>query len=222
MPALPFVPSVLKARLHWGESGDPDVYNTLYFAYSGSEPDGDACSNFATVICNAFGAMIAQWNELVVLAGCEVTDLTSDTAGQGSATSDFPGSGSGELLGGSTCVLVNYEIARRYRGGKPRNYFPWGTSATLETRQSWTADFVAGVASDLATCFSTIIGTTEGGATITNHVNVSYYNGFTVVNPGGGKRARNVPTLRETPLVDDIVSRSVSGQPASQRRRNKV
>lgn len=222
MPALPDVSHVLKARLHWSDGGDPSVYNTLYFAYTGSEPDGSDCSNFATGICNAFGAMIAQWDDSTYLVGCEVTDLTGPTAGQGAATASFQGSGSGDLLAGGTALLVNYTIARRYRGGKPRNYFPWGTSATLNGKQSWTPDFVADVASELATAFSTILGLEYGGATISDHVNVSYYDGFTVSDPGGGKRARNIPTLRETPVVDTITGRVVSQTPASQRRRNRV
>jgi hypothetical protein len=51
-------------------------------------------------------------------------------------------------------------------------------------------------------------------------VNVSYYNGFTVVtNPTTG-RARNVPTLRGTPVVDTVTGIVARVQVGSQRRRN--
>lgn len=221
MPALPDVPSVLRARLQWTSNTDTSVYTTLFFSYSGSEPDSSDCANFATAICNAFGAEVSVWGNHVTLTGCEVTDLTSATAGQGRATCDFQGTNTSGVLAGGTCVVISYEIARRYRGGKPRNYFPWPSVADLLDQQQFGADRVSEWAAAIAAIFTAIIGTAEGGATITNHVNVSYYSGFTVVNPGGGKRARNVPTLRGTPLVDAITGRNVLVTPGSQRRRNK-
>jgi hypothetical protein len=117
-------------------------------------------------------------------------------------------------------MLVNYVIGRRYRGGKPRSYFPWGSSQEIFTRQSWNPTFVTNVDSGLAAYFSAVIGTTVGGTTLTEHVNVSYYSGFTVVTNPVTHRARNVPTVRAVPVVDNILSFAASSRPASQRRRN--
>jgi hypothetical protein len=222
MPALPDVPSVLRSRLTWGDSANPTVYNNLFFAYTGSEPDASDCSAIALTIANAFGSVKALWDEGTYLTGVEVTDLTSPSAGQGFTTASIQGTNGGEIIGGSTSLLVNYTLNRRYRGGKPRNYFPWGTSANLATKQSWSTDWLATVSEDLATVFGDIIGSEGGATTVSNHVNVSYYSGFTVVNPGGGKRARNVPNLRDTPQVDSITGRAPSVTPGSQRRRNRV
>lgn len=213
---------MLRARLGWTDSADPTAYTTLHFAYTGSEPSSSDCSNLAAAIANAFGTCKAHWDTGTVLSTCQVTDLTSDTAGQGNSAVDFVGTSGGTLLSGATSLVVNYTIARRYRGGKPRSYLPWGTTENLETKQQWDPSFLAAVGSDVAACFSTIIGTSEGGTTISNHVNVSYYNGFTVVNPGGGKRAKNVPVLRSSPLVDTITGRTFLAFPGSQRRRNRV
>jgi hypothetical protein len=220
VPALPDVPGVLRCQIQWTDAGDVGVFSTVFLSYTGSEPDASDCSNIATAIANAFGAEKAYWGSNVTLTGVKVTDLTSATAGQGEASADFQGTNDSGSLAGGTALVVSYEIARRYRGGKPRNYFPWGTVGALATAQTWGSDYVASWATAIATIFSTIIGTEEGGTTISNHVNVSYYSGFTVVNPGGGKRARNVPTLRETPVVDTITARNVLARPGSQRRRN--
>lgn len=220
MPALPDVPSTLRARLIWTDAADTNVTTTWFFSYSGSAPDASDCSNLATQLCNAVGAQKAYWGENVTLSGAQLTDLTSPTSGQGEATADFEGTNDSGSLAGGTCLVCSFTIARRYRGGKPRSYLPWGTVGSLATAQTWGSDYLASWASAIADIFSTFIGSTAGGATITNHVNVSYYSGFTVVNPGGGKRAKNVPTLRTTPLVDAITGRVLLGRPGSQRRRN--
>jgi hypothetical protein len=196
------------------------VSTTFFVSYSGSPPSSANCITLATDFANAWASDLNLWDTTTELAGCEVTDLTSPTSGQGRATTSYAGTEEGTLLAGGTALVANFTIARRYRGGKPRMYLPWGTTDSLETRQSWTADFVAAALAQIQAAFSTIIGTSVGGCTISNHVNVSYYSGFTVLDPGGGKRARNVPTLRTTPLVDTVVGNSILARPGSQRRRN--
>jgi hypothetical protein len=117
-------------------------------------------------------------------------------------------------------VLVNYLISRRYRGGKPRAYLPWGDAGQLTSRQSWSGTFVTAVDSAFSTFYAAVIGLSAGSTTITDHVNVSYYDGFTVVTDPVTHRARNVPTLRGTPIVDVILSFAANPRPGSQRRRN--
>lgn len=221
MPALPNVPSVLRCRLHWTDVADVNVWSTIYLQYSGSAPSSSDASNIAVAVANAFGAEVASWGDGVVLTNVEVTDLSSSSAAQGDAACSFQGTNSSGRLAGGTCVVVGYQIDRRYRGGKPRNYFPWASINDLQNPQSWTAASLASWTSAVGTIFSTILGTTVGGTTLANHVNVSYYEGFTVEGGTGGKRARNVPTLRTTPLVDTVVGRTVLATPGSQRRRNR-
>jgi hypothetical protein len=192
----------------------------MYWRYAGSPPSASDCANFATVLLNAFAAENSLWDTRTVLTGAKGTDLSSTSGGVGASTGSTNGTLGGDTLAGGTAVVVSYLINRRYRGGKPRNYFPWGDSNSLNTRQAWLPAYVAEVAAGVATAISTFIGTVEGATTISAHANVSYYSGFTVqTNPGTG-RARNVPKLRTVPLVDDIVGRAVLGRPGSQRRRN--
>lgn len=220
MPALPLIPNVLRTDLLWNDSSDLNVSSVMYWRYSGSPPNASDCANFSAVLMNAFGAEVAVWDDRTILVGAKSTDLSSNSGGVGTATGAFYGSLGGSSLAGGTAVVVSYLINRRYRGGKPRNYFPWGDSNSLNTRQQWEPTFITAVASAMATAITTFIGTTEGATTISAHANVSYYEGFTVqTNPGTG-RARNVPKLRTTPVVDDIVGRSVLTRPGSQRRRN--
>lgn len=222
MPALPSVANVLKVQLLWSDSADVAVTSTLYFQYSGAAPSAGDLNNFCAVVCNAFGAEDSLWHTSVDLTGATAVDLTSHSAAEGAATANFAGTSTGGPLAGGTAVVVNYKIARRYRGGKPRNYYPFGDSSKINTRQSWSAAFVAAVASGVSTAIASIIGTSVGPASISNHVNVSYYSGSRVVTSPTTGRARNVPILRDAPLVDNIVSSSVQIVPGSQRRRNRT
>lgn len=220
MPALPNIPNVLRADLLWIDGGDVSISTRQFYRYSGSAPDSVDATALAADIYGAASAMDANWSTQAHLSGVRVTDLSSGSGGQGEHAQDTPGTDTGTVLSGGTAALVNFVIARRYRGGKPRSYFPWGTGDKLSTPQTWTGAFVTQIDSSLATYFSAVIGLTEGSTTLTQHVNVSYYDGFTVVtNPVTG-RARNVPKLRTVPLVDNIASFAASSRPASQRRRN--
>jgi hypothetical protein len=218
MPALPVVPGVLKASLLWTISSDVDARTGLFFSYSGTTPNNAACTAFATTIYNAVGLYGEDWDEDTSLVGCEVIDLSSVTGGVGEHSATVVGNLTHPISGASS-VLVNYQLARRYRGGRPRSYLPWGDQTTVGNRQTWSGTFVAAVTTHIADVFAHIIGDSSGGATIENHVNVSYYEGFTVqTNPGTG-RARNVPTLRSSPHVDTITGYSISTRIANQRRR---
>jgi len=221
MPPLPSVPNVVKAQLLWNDSVDLDISTTLYFSYSGGSPGNTDANNLAVVLANNMATNLTLWPPSVQLVGARVTDLSSSSGAQGIAGADIVGTAPGAILGGSTSVLANYQIRRRYRGGKPRSYFPFGTSSDLTTRQAWAPAFTEGVETGLLSFFSGFVGTTEGPTTITGHVNVSYYEGFTTPVVAPGKRAKNVSTPRAVPLVDQVTGLSVSSTPASQRRRNR-
>jgi hypothetical protein len=221
MPPLPLVPDVIKAQVQWSDATDTSVTTTHYFEYSGTGPNATDAANLATVLSNAYGANVAAWSPRTI-TGVKVTDLATDTGGEGSATSDFVGTREGADLAGATAVVVNYALDRRYRGGKPRSYLPWGVTTDLSSRQSWASAFTTVVVAAVEGIMSAMVGTTEGGTTITNHANVSYYAGNTAtIDPVTG-RAKNRPKRRvDGPLVNPIVGVAVSVIPGSQRRRNR-
>lgn len=221
MPPLPPVPNVIKAQLLWSDAGDADVRSNQYFRYSGGTPSPTDANVLAAGIYAAMATHSNQWGEDTQLTGVEVTDLASAGGGQGLHAESTTGTRLGTPVAGGTAVVVGYVIGRRYRGGKPRNYFPFFTSSDLATRQGWAAGNVTALNSALATYFAAVIGLSSGTTTITEHVNVSYYSGFTVVISPTTGRSRNVPKLRLVPDVDDITSFGTRVQPGSQRRRNR-
>jgi hypothetical protein len=214
------VPNVLRADVLWQLSTDTSVSTKLHFRYSGGPPNASDAVALAADIYNPTAAMKALWDVDTFLNGVKVTDLSSPTGGQGEHASGTQGTNGGEVLPASAAAMVNYIITRRYRGGKPRSYWPFGTAGDIATRQTWQAVFTTSVDSHLATYFAAILGLVAGTTTITEHVNVSYYSGNKVVVDPITGRARNVPQLRAAPLVDAIVSFGTNARVGSQRRRN--
>lgn len=221
MTPLPPVASTIKVQLLWSDSSDADVRTTLFFRYTGTSPSATDCNNIAADIYGLAVAMKTQWTASVQLTGVEVTDLNSTSGAQGLHAQSTSGTRAGSDLAGGTAVVVGYVITRRYRGGKPRSYFPWFDASDLTNRQAWAAGNVTACDGFLATFFAGCLAITEGATSLSDHVNVSYYSGFHVVTSPTTGRARNVPTRRTTPLTDVISSFGTRTQPGSQRRRNR-
>lgn len=220
MPPLPAVPQALKAQLHWSLASAPDMQTILHFAYAGGPPTPTDALNLATDIYNAMVAANAQWSSDIDFSEVVVTDLSSASAAVGTHSASTPGGRTPGGLDNGTALVVNYHIDRRYRGGKPRSYLPWGVGSDLVSRTAWSSTFVAACQGDLNTFFAAVIGATSGTTSITEHISVSYYEGFTVVTSPTTGRAKNVPKRRSSPLVDNVTGITASLRPGSQRRRN--
>lgn len=221
MPALPSVPHTLKVQLVYSDSSDQTVYNVMYFDYSGTAPGEADTVTLASTIFSAAGEFDTLMTANTEVTGVIVTDLSSPSAAQGEHNGIIAGTRTGGSLSGGTAVVIGYNIARRYRGGKPRNYFPFLASADLQTRQLWTTAAVGNVHDQFSSFIGAVIGAQAGSTTISAHVNVSYYQGSRVVTSPTTGRARNVPILRAAPQVDTIQGFTVRPIPGSQRRRNR-
>lgn len=223
MPALPPVPGVLKVTYEMADGVDFHAICRSFHAYVGGPPSAADCTALALAIYNAWVAHLLPFlpNQSEFL-GVTVTDLSSPLGNFGEHLATVTGTRAGSPVAGGTAVLVNAHILRRYRGGKPRTYWPFFSSADLLTLQTWTNTSVAALQTAL-TAFYVIIDTLLVGTTqLSSGVNVSYYSGFTTRPdpPIPGVRAKNISTPRLVPIVDVIASRIVNASVASQRRRN--
>jgi hypothetical protein len=221
MPALPPVPATFRVDLHHKLANDMNVVSRLFFNYTGPAPTNAQMNTLATAVRTA-------WNSNVgILAGAQVNvhqveciDLSSATGAIGFDSTTVTGTRAGTTLAAGTAVLINYAVARRYRGGKPRSYLPYLMAADLTDAQDWTAAAVTATNSAWGAFITAIKAAPWSGATITNQVNVSYYQGFASVQNPVTLRWKNLSKPRAVPLVDVITSFSTNAKPASQRRRN--
>jgi hypothetical protein len=222
MPALPDVPNVFRLNLDWTVDADTMGQTVHYFRYSGTAPNAATCNAIAiAATAYAESAFQSMCNTHVGVSGATVTDLSSSSGGQASGGTPWLGTRSGGQLSPGTAAIVSHFISRRYRGGKPRSYFPCGTSTDVATTGLWSSGFKTAMDTAFGTFHDDMVATSSGGTIVGALVNVSYYKGFTVVTSPTTGRSRNVPTLRGTPVVDTINDSDTKIMMGSQRRRNR-
>lgn len=207
MPPLPPVADVVKYTQSWHISTNIKAESILHFSYTGSAPDGSACAALAADIqAAAVSEFKSLMNTSAFVGPGTILDLATNTGASGSGGTTTVGTRTGAGNPASTCVVMLHSIARRYRGGKPRTYLPFGVVGDFATQGTWDSTLLTAVASAWSSFITTAIAASSGGCDLSEFVNVSYVT-------GGAPRT--------TPHVDTI-SASVPRIPiGTQRRRLK-
>jgi hypothetical protein len=203
---------------------DSAAMTRFYLLYTGGPPSGADMTSFAsTLMVGCVGALPAVMHPDTSIESVTLTDLSSPTGATGFASTPTPGVRTGDALPAGAAVLGNYHIARRYRGGRPRGYWPLGTATDLLTRQTWVGASVSAFESAIETVTNTLDGSFHGTTSVGLPVSVSYYQGFTSVLNIITGRTRDVAKIRTGAIpVDLVVSGSVNPHVSSQRRRNLI
>lgn len=221
MPALPAVPQVLRVDHGFTLSEDTHAKVHMFFRYTGTPPSNADLVTVANFLKTSWSAAGFQHNMTPekLLETITITDLTSSTSSVGTdSASAIDGVSTGHVLPADVAALTSWEIARRFRGGHPRAYWPFGTSEDLADDQTWNNGFLTTVVGRFNTYLGDIVTATWAGGGIHQQVSVSFYEGFTV-HTGTTGRARNVSTVRLVPVVDNVVSFILRAGLASQRKR---
>jgi hypothetical protein len=215
LPASPCV----RVRLQYAQEDGFDGGNRFYLSYSGSAPTGDNCATLASDIASEWGSSIAGLvHESWSLVEVDVLDIATDSGFSGQWSGDTAGT-----LGGTACpaqcaMNVEFDIARRYRGGKPRMFLPPGNTSDLADPSHWTDEQIAATNETMGDFFAAIAGYSIGAMGTLAHVNLSYFKGFTnIANSSGRERA--VPTYRAEALLDLVTGYSAKAVIGSQKRR---
>lgn len=194
--------------------------------YAGGTPTDADLITYAGAVNTAWdagGGPNSFMSNQIEMTGTTIEDLTSSTSAVGEMAAAIIGSHTDAYLSADAAFVTSYLVARRYRGGHPRGYWPIGVESFLASDQQWAAASVTNMTAGVVQFFTTLLATGLGPAVIANQVNISYYEGFTAVENPLTHRYRNVPTLRGVPLVDVVqgyLGRSYVG--SQRRRRNKI
>ena len=217
-PPLPDVPCV-RARFIWNEGAEGEGAIRLYFSYSGSAPTGPNCITLATDMAAAWATHVSPFLPAnVTLNEVDVLDIATLSGLSGVWTGADVGGNSGPYNPWQCAMNIEFGIARRYRGGKPRCYLPPATEAGLADPSHWSAGTIASADAGFAAFIAEIAALSVGAVGTLTHVNLSYYKGFTnIANSSGRERA--VPTYRAVATHDVITSYSLKPLVSSQRRR---
>jgi len=215
MTALPSVPNVVKVILRGITTAAQDIpwENVLHLVYSGGQPSVADLTAFGNYLFSGWSSHMApEQPSPNALTEIELIDLSSATAASVAVIGNSPGTRGDDEIPSNVAFLVNYPIARRYKGGHPRNYLMVGGNADFLDGAHWSSAFTAEVGSHWTAFLNTAVGHTQGATTFTGMCSVSYYS---------GKQPNGKPALRPTPLIDPInVSQLVPEQQiATQRRR---
>jgi len=215
---LPEVPCV-RVRLDYAQSDSYLAGSRFYLSYTGSAPTGANCTTLAGDIETAWAAHIAPLIDVnTALKEIDVLDIATDSGLSGQWTGSTSGGGSGTPVPGFVATNVEFNIARRYRGGKPRMFLPSADTSNQLDGSHWNSSYITAVNSGMAAFMAAIEALTVGAMGTLAHVNVSYYKGFTNLTNSSG-RERAVPTYRDTALVDPITGYSCKAVMSTQKRR---
>jgi hypothetical protein len=209
----------LRVRLDYNDTPGNLLGNRFFISYSGAAPTSGNCATLA-------GDIAASWNTRLAslvsnnfsLAEVDVLDIASLTGSSGQWTGSHNGSDSSQFIPASVATNIEFGIARRYRGGKPRMFLPPPGADALQTVAFWTGDFITDVNTGVSEFFSDIAALDIGTMGTLAHVNVSYYAGFKNITNSSG-RERAVPQYRTSALVESVNSYSCKATTGSQRRR---
>jgi hypothetical protein len=222
MTPFPDVPNVLRFGYIYQVGSDAQAQNRLYWQYTGGAPSSSDCAILAQHAWNAWDLfLVGLFHPDTSLETVECTDLSGTSGGSGEYVTADPGTRSGGPLPAGAAALVGYTIPRRYRGGKPRTYWPMGTDTDLLTRQAWQTAFTAAVDTGMLDFRAYMNAGTSGSTALDAAVNVGYYTGtHATPSPTNPARYVNRPILRVTPFVDALGPATCRPNVASQRRRN--
>lgn len=223
MSALPDVPGVLRLDILYGGGADISAGSRVFFSYTGTAPTDATLDTMCT-------ALNADWETLftsltpseTVFFGTRLTDLTTPASGRGEVAASAAGDRGTTLIPFGAAAVLDFKIARRYRGGKPRIYLPLGIDSDITGGYQWTSAFTGDVATAWTGFKAAVIAYSASGMTMSEQVAVSYYSGFTNEAYGTPTKYRRVPTLRGGgPVTDVIFDHAVAAHIGSQRRRNQ-
>lgn len=221
MAPLPPVHGVIALVTVWTLGTDPAVMCRLHAIYTGSALTNADATNVAGQYWNIVAAdIMPHASPGLNLTKVEVVDLSSPSAGMGTHTGTVLGTAAGGALPANCAVLANAAIQRRYRGGKPRTYWPMGTQNDLKDSQHWLPASITNFNNAVANIYTGLGGLTFSSGQTTGPCSVSYYEGATWYqqDPPNGPYKRT-PTLRATPVVDPINSWTVNPIVGTMRRR---
>jgi len=223
MPTPPVVQAV-RCKLDYTQTDSELGGSRFYLSYTGSAPTPANCTTLAGDIGSAWASHIAP---LICtdysLTEVDVLDLASATGASGQDTTLHNPSGGTPVLPANVAQNVEFNIARRYRGGKPRMYFPPANQGELKDTGHWADAWLGTVNTAVAAFFAQLEALTIGSMGTLAHVNISFYHGKDTNQPPAGHWRgpgyRYPPLYRTTPLVDVVEGYSLKSVVGSQRRR---
>lgn len=218
-PPLPDVPCV-RVGLDYSDSISK-FGSRFYLSYTGGALSGADCTALAGTVSSAWSTTVAtQVSSSFQLVEVDVLDIATRDGLSGQDETPHAGT---NTTGGpcpvQCAINVEFGIARRYRGGKPRIYFPPAPVSAMADPSHWQEGLVTSMNGEIADFFAAIIAGAPAAGSPWKHVSLSFYKGSAGVIYDAGGEGRTDETYRPTANHDDITGYSTKAVIGSQRRR---
>ena len=218
--SLPAAGNVVKVTLDWAFGNPDNVTSSFHMSYSGVGTDPADLTVIAVGVANAYDANLKSLCSTgITFDEVTVIDCSQSPGFAGSDTASVAGTRGGSIPTEATAVNLKLNIARRYRGGKPKMYLPFGVTSDLSNPAVWDSALLEAVDTQWAAFITALKAISGAALTLQEQVGVSYYEGYTErVNATTG-RPYYVAKPRDVPIIDPILSAQAQGRIAQQRRR---
>lgn len=224
MPPMPAtVEKVVQFRMKFGLDDDTNLQTQFKLGYTGDSPSSATLASLAGLVNTSFDGNLRSFlSSNGLLVGTFAKDLKNPATVEGFGVDGGAGTRAGNPPTVGVAAVVNFRPDRAYRGARPKMFTPFGIEADTTAGNSWSTAFVTDLQIAMNAFLAALAGESGGTTDLTVPMSVSYFHNSTVVISPTTGRARNVPTLRATPLVVGVLGLTVSQRLGSQRRRLKA
>jgi hypothetical protein len=218
--ALPSPGKVLKLQFVYAIGPTTNTaMNVFHFSYTGGPPGASDVVTLAALFGTNFPAYFGtNWPASTHLTEIICTDLSGPGGFQGASAQSIVGAGPTAGETANQCMVIQFLVPARYRGGHPRIYLPGPSTPNLQDATSWSPTVASAQATTWGSYMNTMANKTAGTTVLNQHVAVSYYQGG-VWTPDQHGNYHRIPTKRPTPLVLPVSGYVGKTRVGSQRKR---
>jgi hypothetical protein len=203
MTALKPVAGVCKLLCFQRVGADAGISSHLYYQTFAPPTQAQAQSAADAAHASYVTHLVPLLNFNHSLDSVTFTDLSTDTGPVGTNSTAVQGTRAQGEVPANAVALMNIHVVRRYRGGKPRVYWPFGSETDIATPQTWSAAFVDACYNGMYAFNNEVISNLRTWAPSATICSVSYFEGGEWKPDHLGNYHR-VPTPRPVPLVDTV------------------
>jgi hypothetical protein len=214
------VPGVMRITFAGLFSSGSDWSTALDFAWSrtgggaptGGEVNGVAQDSYEAWTANMSGNLPSDSS----IEQCTATPLDSEAYPVGVWTQSTAGTIPDFTTPAGLCVVVSKTVVNRWRGGRPKNYFPGAPASWLQDPSNWHTDNLATYMTGVKNMMDAMSSIETGSLALGTPVAISYVE--TVIDPGPPPTATH-GVVRVPPLVMVVTDLNGRQRVGSQRRR---
>jgi hypothetical protein len=221
MPAPPPV-DAFKCQLIYTVGDVNECGQRFFISWGGVTPTSDDCVTLCNSIATAWEDQLAGCaGDWITLSNVIVTDLSSDMGASAETDTSLVGTREGLPVPIQVAVCIAFHSDRRFRGGHPKTFAPFGTATDYagSSEAEWDGSLVDAVTTGWGNFIAAVLATSGLSTTLAGWIYPSFYSGYNTVGPFPDGKFKYPPKPRAVAAVYGITGFTVNSKYGSQRRR---